>query len=176
MAPTRPSLCLCPCLVLAAAAAGVHAEPAGAEAPVPLRVELSSAPPVPVTAGADGRATAQEATQTVVWTDRERWSLGLGVEQRWRRPLPGGPGLQWDGQNALVGLSVPTGRGSRLAWQVPLADGGDAPVRVSWSFRTHDPYRDLFRGSLMKVEFSGQTSLSLRARGGRLGLMLTSRW
>lgn len=172
MAPNRP----CLCLVLAAAAAGAHAEPAGAEPAPPLRVELNSSPPQPVTAAADGRATAQEATQTVLWADHERWSLGLGVEQRWRRPLPGGPGLQWAGQNALVGLSVPTGAGSRLAWQLPLADAGEAPVRVSWSFRSRDPYRDLFRGSLMKVEFSGQTSLSLRARGGRLGLMLTSRW
>lgn len=177
----RPCVCLA---LAAAAAAAAQAEPAaGVDDGPALRLELSpSAPASP--AGADGRASVEQATQTVLWNDRAHWSMGLGVEQRWRQPLaggpggPGGPGLRLDGQNLLVGLSVPTGAQSRLAWQLPVADprSTEAPMRVSWSFRPSDPYRELFRGSLLKLEFSGQTALSLRARGGRLGLMLTSRW
>ena len=122
--------------------------------------------------------------QTMAWWDRPAVQWGLGVEQRWT--LPGTPGSATPGMTdagLLVGLRLDAGPRAHLTWQAPLgrADtqyGEVQPrqMRVALSLLPQDPYADLRRGLLTKVELSGQTTLALRPRGGRLGVLLTSHW
>ena len=122
--------------------------------------------------------------QTMVWWDRPAVQWGLGVEQRCT--LPGTPGSATPGMpdaGLLVGLRLDAGPRAHLTWQAPLgrADtqfGEVQPrqMRVALSLLPQDPYADLRRGLLTKVELSGQTTLALRPRGGRLGVLLTSHW
>ncbi len=124
-------------------------------------------------------------TQTMVWTGGSRLWLGLGLEQRTVAPLlprPAGSPVSADA-GLLIGLGVDAGSRARLTWQTPLlrADGGDtagAPrqMRMGLVFSPRDPYADLRKGMLTRIELSGQTALALRSRGGRLGLTLTSQW
>lgn len=129
----------------------------------------------------------QSTTQTMLWARRERWSAGVGVEQRWQPPGEGQalpPAVQARGAGLLVGVSVGTSERSSLVWQAPLMRAADptglaAPerqMRLGLAFQARDPYADLRRGSLMRVELSGPTVFSLRPRGGRLAMVLSSQW
>jgi len=144
--------------------------------------------------GLGGSPGFQAATQTMLWArGGERLAVGVGVEQRWQ----GQDAMQQQrvqgtaparDANVLVGVSMVTSDNSRLTWQAPLArndnpalnpSGVTLPERqmsVGLAFRARDPYSDLRRGSLMKVELSGPTVLSLRPRHGRLAVMLSSKW
>ena len=122
--------------------------------------------------------------QTMVWRDRPAVQWGLGVEQRWT--LPGTPGSASPGMpdaGLLVGLRLDAGPRAHLTWQAPLgrADTQSGEVqprkmRVALSLLPQDPYADLRRGLLTKVELSGQTTLALRPRGSRFDVLLTSHW
>ena len=120
--------------------------------------------------------------QTMLWTGGPRLSLGLGIAQRAAPLLPRTPAATGDA-GLLIGLGLNTVGRTRLIWQTPLlrADGSDTAgaarqMRMGLVFSLHDPYADLRRGMLTRIELSGQTALALRSRGGRLGLALTSRW
>lgn len=128
------------------------------------------------------------AAQTMLWAGRGAFAVGLGVEQRWRRPLNGADGEALPGEGDLMlGLAVsPTNRTRfSLQWPSPpeaprTAGSLIAPsarqVRLALTFKRSDPYATLRSGALTKLEISSQTALALRARGGRVGVALTSRW
>ena len=110
--------------------------------------------------------------QTMVWVARPVLQVGLGVEQRWALPSAG----------LLVGRRLDAGPRAHLTWQAPLGRpdtqyGEVQPrqMRVALALLPQDPYADLRRGLLTKVELSGQTTLALRPRGGRFGV-LPSHW
>lgn len=129
-------------------------------------------------------STPTVATQTVLWAGQSRLWFGLGVQQRAPSLLPGLPGSLANGDaSLLVGLGLDAGSRTRLTWQTPLvrADGSEMrglprQLRVGLVFTLRDPYADLRRGMLTKIELSAQTAVALRSRGGRLGLTLTSQW
>ncbi|OWQ92114.1 hypothetical protein CDN99_07110 [Roseateles aquatilis] len=150
-------------------------------------------------AGWYGRAP--QATQTMMWAKPLRASalrVGLGVEQR-AAMIGGGlyatpyqnlrPGASTDA-GVLVGLAMPTGPRSHAFVQTPLIDaphpqfddlntaglaGRDArQVRVGMVFNSSKPYADLRKG--FKMELSGQSSLTLRPRGGRVGVTFQKIW
>ena len=144
---------------------------------------------LPISGIADGSSmttltTPTGATQTVLWAGQSRLWWGLGVQQRAPSLLPALPGSLANGDaGLLVGLGLDAGSRTRLTWQTPLvhADrsemrGQPRQLRVGLVFTLRDPYADLRRGMLTKIELSGQTALALRSRGGRLGLTLTSQW
>jgi len=131
----------------------------------------------------------QATTQTMVWSHADRLAVGVGVEQRWQgqdalqlQRLQGTPPVR--DASMLVGVSLPTGERSRLTWQAPLVRSDALPgtvvperqMSVGLDFHVRDPYSDLRRGSLMKVELSGPMVLSLKPRNGRLAVMLSSKW
>ena len=104
------------------------------------------------------------------------------------RPTPVGPmATDWHRPGTpaslLLVVGVPVGQLGQLHWQAPLAspalpglDNAPRQMRVSLALTASDPYADLRRGMLTRVELSGQTTLSLRPRGGKVMLHLTSRW
>jgi len=141
------------------------------------------------------------ATQTMLWGkplsgSGLRW--GVGVEQR-GAALGGGlyatpyqntrPGAAGDA-GVLVGLAVPTGTRSHAFVQTSLLEAQRAQiddlnvpginnrdqrqVRVGLSFTSRKPYADLRKG--FKMELSGQSSLTFRPRGGRVGVTFQKIW
>ncbi len=114
----------------------------------------------------------------------------LASSGAWLRisPTPVGPlATDWHRPGTPAGLllvvGVPVGQLGQLRWQAPLAspavpglDNTPRQMRVSLALTASDPYADLRRGMLTRVELSGQTTLSLRPRGGKVMLHLTSRW
>jgi len=144
---------------------------------------------------------APQATQTMLWA--RPWSgsglrLGVGVEQR-GAAIGGGlystpyqnarPGAAGDA-GVLVGLALPTGPRSHAYVQTPLVDAQRAQideltvpginnrdqrqVRVGMVFNTRKPYADLRKG--FRMELSGQSSLTFRPRGGRVGVTFQKVW
>ncbi len=144
---------------------------------------------------------APQATQTMLWA--RPWTgnglrLGVGVEQR-GAAIGGGlystpyqnlrPGAAGDA-GVLVGLALPTGPRSHAFVQTPLVDAQRAQiddlnvpgwsqrdqrqVRVGLVFNTRKPYADLRKG--FRVELSGQSSLTFRPRGGRVGVTFQKTW
>ncbi len=107
---------------------------------------------------------------------------------RLSQPPPGVLAAGWHRSSTITGplltVGVPAGRLGQLHWQVPLAspsalglDNTPRQMRVSLVLTASDPYADLRLGMLTRVELSGQTTLSLRPRGGgKVMLHLTSRW
>ncbi len=128
--------------------------------------------------------TPVRALQTMVWAVRPALQPGFGVEQRWTQPSALGSGLAGTPEvNLLVGLRLDAGPRAHLTWQTPLwrrdAQNPEAQprqMRVALALLPQDPYADLRRGLLTKIELSGQTTLALRPRGGRFGVLLTSHW
>lgn len=126
------------------------------------------------------------AVQTMVWAMRPALQLGLGVvvEQRWTPPgAPGPVSPSTQDAHLLVGLRLDAGPRAYLVWQAPLwrpeSQNGAIQarqMRVALALLPQDPYADLRRGLLIKVELSGQTTLALRPRGGHFGVLLTSHW
>lgn len=156
-------------------------------------VEVTQAVAAPLTMTSTVQPAADHATQTMVWHRRGAVGFGVGVEQRSayaadsrfayggdaRLGYAAGPGLQPRGDALLVGVSLATSEHTRLSWQTAADNGtplAHRPLRVSLSFQRTDALKELRRGSLLRMELSGQTTLALRARGGRLGVALTSRW
>jgi len=129
---------------------------------------------------ASPRLHAHPVMQTMLWRQGARLGFGIGVEQQ--HPDARGPGLQpRAGDAILLGVSFAAGERTRLTWQTSATDIGstalvDRPMKVSLTFQRRDSLRELRRGSLMRMELSGQTTLALKARGGRLGFALTSTW
>ena len=144
---------------------------------------------------------APQATQTMLWA--RPWSasglrVGVGVEQR-GAAIGGGlystpyqnsrPGAAGDA-GVLVGLALPTGPRSHAYVQTPLVDAQRAQiddltvpginnreqrqVRVGMVFTTRKPYADLRKG--FRMELSGQSSLTFRPRGGRVGVTFQKIW
>ncbi len=125
------------------------------------------------------------ATQMMLWTGGARVQVGLAIEQALPTPAqqrmaggvaPGELGM-------LVGVGITASERVQLTWHTPLSQPGpfmaaspQRQMRLGLAVSLRDPYADLRRGLLIRVEFSGQTALSLRPRGGRLGLLLTSQW
>ena len=165
---------------------------AGLSAPPPVlwswRVTRATLPALAASSlGGPPAASPGRVVQTMVWVARPALQLGLGVEQRWA--LPGAPGAATPSApdaGLLVGLLVgprsAAGSHVHLTWQAPLGRP-DSPygevqarqVRVASAPLPQEPYADLRRGLLTKVELSGQTTLALRPRGGRFGV-LPSHW
>lgn len=178
---------------LAGAAAALETEPQQAQAPEPaLSLSLTQQPAQPEGGAAaplrDAGTPFSTATQTMVWAGRGRVALGFGVEQRWRAPVwaqqPDAQPTERDGQ-LLLGLSLRTSTHTRLVWQTaaapaaPLALGepGERSERrlLALDMRRSDAYRALVRGSL-RMELGQGTALSLKPRGRRIGIALTSQW
>ena len=162
---------------------------AGLSAPPPVlwswRVTRATLPALAASSlGGPPAASPGRVVQTMVWVARPALQLGLGVEQRWA--LPGAPGAATPaapGAGLLVGLRLDAGPRAHLTWQAPLGrpdtqygDVQPRQIRVALVLLPQDPYADLWRGLLTKVELSGQTTLALRPRGGRFGVLLTSHW
>ncbi|WP_377154032.1 hypothetical protein ACFJIX_19750 [Roseateles sp. UC29_93] len=160
---------------------------------------LATANQSPGAAGWYGRAP--QATQTMLWARPLSGSglrLGVGVEQR-GAAFGGGlyatpyqnlrPGAAGDA-GVLVGLAMPTGPRSHAFVQTPLIDAQRAQiddlnvpglnnrdqrqVRVGLAFNSRKPYADLRKG--FKMELSGQSSLTFRPRGGRVGVTFQKIW
>ncbi|ANH66973.1 hypothetical protein [Mitsuaria sp. 7] len=152
-------------------------------------------------AGAAGwYGRAPQATQTMLWARPASGSglrVGVGVEQR-GAAFGGGlyatpyqnlrPGAAGDA-GVLVGLAVPTGPRSHAFVQTPLLDAQRAQiddlnvpglnnrerqVRVGLAFNSRKAYADLRKG--FKMELSGQSSLTFRPRGGRVGVTFQKIW
>jgi Spy/CpxP family protein refolding chaperone len=152
-------------------------------------------------AGAAGwYGRAPQATQTMVWAkplSGKGLRVGVGVEQR-GAAFGGGlyatpyqnlrPGAAGDA-GVLVGLAVPTGPRSHAFVQTPLLDAQRAQiddlnvpglnnrerqVRVGLAFNSRKAYADLRKG--FKMELSGQSSLTFRPRGGRVGVTFQKIW
>ncbi|WP_395699176.1 hypothetical protein [Aquabacterium sp.] len=122
-------------------------------------------------------------TRTMLWSRRGAVQWGLGLEQ----PAAQAAGMLQPGllpaPRMLLGASLDTSASTQLQWRTPvpagLARDGQEPPRtmeLSLVLKPSDSLAALRRGALMRLELSGQTQLSLRPRGGRLGLLLTSKW
>ena len=182
-----------------AAETGLPGDAGDVDAFQPAVAGLSAPPPVPwswrVTRatrpalaashlGGLAAASPGRIEQTMVWVARPVLQVGLGVEQRWA--MPGARGAETPGApdaGLLVGLRLDAGPRAHLTWQAPLGrpdtqygDVQPRQMRVALVLLPQDPYADLRRGLLTKVELSGQTTLALRPRGGRFGVLLTSHW
>ena len=130
---------------------------------------------------------AGSARQTLLWAEHARSGLavGLGVEQR--QPIASGTAAQLGGTQPqsggglLIGASLATGPRSQLTVQTPLRlDEGlhspddQRPLRVGLAFNASRPLADFRRG--LQVELSGQTTLALKPRGGRIGIGVQRVW
>lgn len=123
-------------------------------------------------------------TRTMAWSRNGAMQFGVGVEQPWPgSQTPTMPGLAPQ-PRMVLGASVDTGANTQLRWRTPLPatlarEATQQPqlMEVSLVLKPTDALANLRRGSLMKLELSGQTQLSLRPRGGgRMALTLTSKW
>jgi len=140
---------------------------------------------------------ADQVRQTMLWREHAASGLGVGVGVEQRGTVVGpynSQGLQQQHQpdqnaGALVGVSLATSERSRLTLQTPLGsavssspaglpttlDGnGQRQVRVGLVFNTKKPLSDLRQG--WRTELSGQTTVAVKLRGGRLGFNLSKRW
>ncbi len=151
----------------------------------PLRVELTqtAVAPAGTAMAAPGQGAGFEtATQTTLWAGGARAAIGLGVQQPWRAPAwtaSAAAAAPREGQ-LLLALALKTSSHSRLIWQTePLAaataDGPAAPSAPALDLRHSNPYRGLLRGSL-RMQLGRDTALTLKPRGRRLGVVLSSQW
>lgn len=179
---------LVPCLMASALlAAIVHAEP---EPPLPGRItlelqETNVAGPVPEALPMQGGASFSTSTQSMVWARRGSLGLGLGVAQPWQSPSrlqgaapddAGGPLGAPDDRRLVLGLALYTGASSRLVWQAQMT--GETTTRLpgpALVLKRADPVRALARGAL-RMELSRNTTLTLRPRGRRISVALSSQW
>ena len=127
------------------------------------------------------------ARRSMLWAGAGSLQLGLGVQQS-SSPLPSTmasePGRPQQAPQLLLGASLDTSSTTQLRWHTPvrpaasLVREADEPrvMELSLVLKPQDPLANLRRGSLMKLELGGQTQLSLRPRGGKVMLRLTSQW
>ena len=148
----------------------------------PTRLELEQMR-LPVVAGNSTEAT----TQTLLWARRDRLMVGVGFEQRPLGLAPAGiVGTGYVRNDFVVGLGWATGARSRLTWELPVGNDSnnlaingartEREMRVGLTFEGRNALGDLPRGTLLKMQLSGQTALALRPRHGRLNVTLHSRW
>lgn len=187
--------CLMACLCAAALVSPALAQPQDLSDRVALdglvpRLSVSQSEPL-ATSGAmpalgPGAGASPSARQTMVWMRPRAGALGLGlgVEQR-EGLLPASGGERQAG--LLVGVSLATGQRSELVLQTPLLTASRTvpepglssadearQLRMGLVFDSRKPYEDLRRG--VRVELSGQTTVSFKPRGGRIGVTVQSRW
>ncbi len=181
--------CLCAAALVSPALAQDLSERVALDGSV-LRLSVNQGEPL-ATSGAvpalgPGALASSSARQTMVWMRPRAGALGLGlgVEQR-EGLLPANGGARQAG--LLVGVSLATGQRSELVLQTPLlnaprtvpepglASADEArQLRMGLVFDSRKPYEDLRRG--VRVELSGQTTVSFKPRGGRIGVTVQSRW
>ncbi|SEK26124.1 hypothetical protein SAMN05216359_101218 [Roseateles sp. YR242] len=159
-----------------------------------VSVTQSSGEPL-ATAGLSGSAAnwygrSATARQTMVWGQpfaSTGLRVGLGVEQRgpaiggglYQNPYRGWRAGAAGDSGVLLGVAMPMTARSHVFLETPLVEGersayqdlnlnGLEPqgrqVRVGMVFNTRKPYADLRKG--LRMELSGQSSLSVRPRGG----------
>jgi hypothetical protein len=124
------------------------------------------------------------STQTMVWAGRGPMALGFGVEQRWRAPAwalaPQAVPADRDGP-LVLGLALRTSPSTQLVWQTKTDLRGSSTLgeptgsTLSLDLRHTDAYRTLLRGSL-RMELARGTAITLKPRGRRIGVALTSQW
>ena len=159
-------------------------------------LQISQRTTMPLTGAAvpPGGLAASQAVQTMLWAGRPALRVGLGLEltatglgagavpqgQRSVGIMTGSPAAS---SAMLLAVGMPAGRLGQLSWQTPLSrptlagrDTEPRQMRFSLTLVAVDPYADLRRGMLTKLELSSQTALALRPRGGKLLVQLTSRW
>lgn len=138
-----------------------------------------------------------QVRQTMLWREHTPSGLGvgIGVEQRVVVGPYSAQGLQQLHQpdqnaGALLGISLATSERSRLMVQTPLVhassattaqglpaapdDNGRRQLSVGLVFNSKKPLSDLRQG--LRTELSGQATMAVKIRGGRLGLNLSKRW
>ncbi len=134
-------------------------------------------------ASVGGPTQFSSGTRTMLWSRKGALQWGLGLEQA-SAQAPAGvqPGLM-PAPRVLLGASLDTSTRTQLQWRTPMPatlarDGQDAPRVMEFSLvlKPADSMAALRRGALMRLELSGQTQLSVRPRGGRMALQLTSKW
>ena len=134
----------------------------------------------------------QTARQTMLWAEHARTGLGVGIGVEQRRPygsaalasMPDRQPVMEGGM--LAGVSLATGPRSHLIVQTPVMNAtssaspralmADDPlaqeqgrqVRMGLVFNTKKPLADLRQG--FRMELSGQTTLAVKPRGGKIGL------
>jgi hypothetical protein len=138
----------------------------------------------------------QSARQTMLWAENSRTGLGVGVGVEQRQPY-GSAALgvrdnrqpQMEG-GMLVGASLATSPRSHLVVQTSLTNPAstrslmaDDPqfqqdqqrqIRMGLVFNTKKPLADLRQG--FRMELSGQTTLAVKPRGGKIGLAFQKIW
>lgn len=172
----------------------------------PLRIELTQATVAPAASAGQGIAALQPgtagagfetATQTMAWIGGRRAAFGVGVEQPWRAPAASLVPQANETRDArlLLGVTLATSSRTRLSWHSEpfgtrrSAEGGagpaagtanegaptaEAPV-LALDMRRSDPYRAMLRGSL-RMQLGRDTAITLKPRGRRIGVALTSQW
>ncbi len=137
--------------------------------------------------------------QTMFWAQHTRSGLGLGFGVEDRGPYSS-QGLSQQHQpeqnaGALVGVSLATSARSLLTVQTPLTTtstsrsassigmpddpsllgtDGQRQVRVGLVFNSKKPLADLRQG--WRTELSGQSSVAVKLRGGRVGFAFQKSW
>ncbi|MCU7369701.1 hypothetical protein PEC18_02135 [Paucibacter sp. O1-1] len=181
--------CLCAAALVSPALAQDLSERVALDGSV-LRLSVNQGEPLATSGAAPalgpGAGTSTSARQTMVWMRPRAGALGLGlgVEQR-EGLLSANGGVRQAG--LLLGVSLATGQRSELVLQTPLlnasrtvpepglASADEArQLRMGLVFDSRKPYEDLRRG--VRVELSGQTTVSFKPRGGRIGVTVQSRW
>ena len=143
--------------------------------------------------------------QTMFWAEHGRSGLGVGFGIEQRGPINGpyssqgmAPQQQQQQQQLsqpeqsagmLLGLSLATSERSHLTIQTPLMNAsrnaylpddpaarvdGQRQVRVGLVFNSKKPLADLRKG--WRTELSGQSSVAVKLRGGRLGFAFQKSW
>lgn len=139
---------------------------------------------------------AQTAKQTMLWAEHKSSGLGLGIGVEQRRPYSLANMAAAQGQpqmegGVLVGASLATSPRSHLVVQTPLmtpavnrnpvvpedpqfAQDQQRQIRMGLVFNTKKPLADLRQG--FRMELSGQTTLAVKPRGGKIGFALQKIW
>lgn len=187
--------CLAGCICAAALALPVQAQPQPMAQRVALdglvpRLSVSQSEPL-ATGGAlpalgPGAEVSPNALQTMLWMRPRSGALGLGLGVEQREALRTGSAAARQA-GLLLGVSLATGQRSELVLQTPLLKASRVlpepgltsadearQLRMGLVFDSRKPYEDLRRG--VRVELSGQTTVSFKPRGGRIGVTVQSRW
>lgn len=146
-------------------------------APEGLQVQLTETPVVRPATLVPGQLTSGTSTQTMAWVSRGRLGLGLGVERPWQAPLAMPQPLQEGAapsDRLVLGLAVRMGQRSRLLWQTE-PEPADVRSPGALQLRSTSPMKSLARG-VLRMELGRDTALSLKPRGRRIGVTLTSQW
>ncbi|MDY0745403.1 hypothetical protein SNE35_12850 [Paucibacter sp. R3-3] len=138
------------------------------------------------------------ARQTMLWAEHARSGLGVGIGVEQRQAYgPAAAGLSGSGSQpqmeggVLVGASLATGPRSHLIVQTPLQSSSANPrsqladdpqfsqdqqrqVRVGLVFNSKKPLADFKKG--FQMELSGQSTLAVKPRGGKIGVAFQRVW